>query len=230
MDRPYDRPILEMGGIGMDVTDGRVRSLAALTALIGGFALMLRLYLTLRDGSSVAGGLIDYFGFLTEWTNCLVVLALAVPLLVPGSKASRFFMRKDAIGWVTASILFVGIAYFLLLSRNGPKQGLGWLANVLLHYVVPALFAVYSAMCLRGTALPWKAPLWWSSYLIAYFVYALLRGALIDRYPYGFINVDRLGYAITVRNGFMLLLAFLALSYALLLIWRLSPARKRATS
>jgi hypothetical protein len=58
-------------------------------------------------------------------------------------------------------------------------------------------------------------------YLITYFIYALIRGALIDSYPYGFINVDRLGYAITMRNGAMLLLAFLALSYALLLICRL---------
>lgn len=214
----------------MDVTDGRVRNLAALTAAIAGFALLLRLYLTLRDNASVAGGLIDYFGFLTEWTNCLVFLALAVPLLAPGSTASRFFMRKDVIGWVSAGILFVAIAYFLLLSRNGPKEGLGWLANVLLHYVVPALFAIYGTMCVRGTALPWAAPLWWALYLIVYFVYALIRGALIDRYPYGFINVDRLGYAATLRNGCMLLLAFLALSYALLLIWRLSPARKRAAS
>lgn len=219
-----------MGSIGMDLTDRRARNLAALTAAIGGFALLLRLYLTLRDGTSVARGLIDYFGFLTEWTNCLVFLTMAVPLLAPDSTAARFFTRKDVIGWVTASILFVGIAYFLLLSRNGPKVGLGRLANVLLHYVVPALFTIYGAMRLRGTALSWATPLWWSLYLIVYFVYALVRGALIDRYPYGFINVNRLGYAITVRNGFMLLLAFLALSYALLLIWRISTARKRVTS
>ncbi|HTV84026.1 MAG TPA: Pr6Pr family membrane protein [Dyella sp.] len=212
----------------MDVTDGKARNLAALTAAVGGFALVLRLYLTLHDGTSVAKGLIDYFGFLTEWTNGLVFLAMATPLLAPHSKAGRFFMRKDVIGWVTSSILFVGIAYFLLLSRNGPKEGLGWLANVLLHYAVPAMVAIYAAIGLRGTALPWAAPLWWALYLIVYFIYALIRGALIDRYPYGFINVDRLGYAMTVRNGFMLLLAFLLLSYALLLIWRFALARNRA--
>ncbi|GLQ51791.1 Pr6Pr family membrane protein [Dyella flava] len=209
----------------MSVTNGRARGLPALIAIVSGFALLLRLYLTLRDGTSVTGSLIDYFGFLTEWTNCLVFLTMVLPLLVPASAAGRFFMRKDVTGWVTASITFVGIAYFLLLSRDGPKHGLGWLANVLLHYAVPALVVIHGLIRLRGTALPWVTPFWWALYLLVYFIYALIRGALIDKYPYGFINVDRLGYAVTVRNGLMLLLAFLLLSYALLLICRLMKAR-----
>lgn len=205
----------------MRVTDGGTRGFAALIAAVCGFALLLRLYLTLRDGASVVGGLIDYFGFLTEWTNCLVFLTMALPLLAPDSPGGRFFKRKDVLGWVTASITFVGLAYFLLLSRDGPKEGPNWVANVLLHYVVPILVILYGLIRLRGTALPWLTPFWWALYLIVYFVYALVRGALIDRYPYGFINVDRLGYVATVRNGLMLLLAFLVLSYVLLLVCRL---------
>jgi hypothetical protein len=204
----------------MRVADNKVRGLAAITAGVCGFALLLRLHLTLRDSTSVVGGLIDYFGFLTEWTNCLVFLAMALPLLAPASRFGRFFMRKDVIGWVTASITFVGIAYFFLLSRNGPKEGLSWFANVLLHYVVPGLVVIYGWIRLRGAVLPWVVPLWWAVYLVVYFIYALIRGVLIDKYPYGFINVDHLGYAVTLRNGCMLLVAFLGLSYALLLIWR----------
>jgi hypothetical protein len=84
-------------------------------------------------------------------------------------------------------------------------------------------------LVLRGCALRWTAPLWWSIYLAIYFVYVLLRGALLGHYPYGFIDASALGYAVTLRNGFFLLIAFVLLAYLLMVAWRMSTGRHAST-
>ena len=204
-------------------------ALAALIAVVAWVAILLQLYLSLRytaaGGKSVGEALVNYFGFFTVLTNLLVCLATTLPRVAPASMLGRFFVRPVAIGWVTASIAFVGIAYYLLLRHVWAPQGLQLVADVLLHYVVPILFVVYSLITLRGTALRWTAPLWWCLYLVAYFVYVLVRGAIIGTYPYGFIDASKLGYVLTLRNGCLLLVAFLVLAYLLLLVWRVGAAR-----
>ena len=213
----------------MTTINGKARPLAALIAVIAWAAILLQLYLSLSyaaaSGKTVGQGLVMYFGFFTVLTNLLVCLAATWPLVAPASVPGRFFARPVAIGWVAASIAFVGIAYYVLLRHVWHPQGLQLLADVLLHYVSPILFVIYSLVVLRGVALRWTAPLWWSLYLAVYFVYVLIRGAIIGSYPYGFIDASKLGYAIALRNGIFLLVAFLLLAYVLMLIWRIGAKR-----
>lgn len=211
-------------------TNGKAQPLAFLIALTGWVAVLLQLYLstrmTLANGRTPGWALVVYFGYFTVLTNWLVCLAVSWPLLAPSSAPGRFFARPAAIGWVTASIVFVGIAYHLLLRQAGALHGLHAVANVLLHYVTPILCMIYSMVVLQGVRLSWTAPLWWSIYLMLYFIYALIRGALIGSYPYGFIDVGVLGYPTTLRNGVLLLLAFLLLAYVLMLLWRIGNHRR----
>ena len=209
--------------------NGGARLLAALIAVTGWVAVLLQLYLsfrlTLANGGTLGRALVMYFGYFTVLTNWLVCVAATWPLLAPTSAPGRFFVRPMVIGWVTASIVFVGIAYYVLLRHVWQPQGLHWVSNALLHYAIPILFVIYSLIVLRGVSLRWTAPLWWSIYMVLYFTYALIRGALIGSYPYGFIDVSVLGDAAAIRNGCFLLLAFLGLSYLLILIWRVGARR-----
>lgn len=199
-----------------------------LTAVASFVALALQLYLSLHfataNGGSVALGLVMYLGFFTITTNLLVYVASLMPLAAPASQLGRFFVRPVAIGWVATSIIFVGIAYHLLLRHVWAPQGLQLLANVMLHYVVPILYLIFSLIALRGTRIRWVSPLWWSLYPLIYFIYALVRGAIIGSYPYGFIDASKLGYAVTFRNGVLLWLAFLVLAHVLMLIWRIGAS------
>jgi hypothetical protein len=211
-------------------TTGKAGPLLALIAIIGWVAVFLQLYLSLRfavaDGSTVVQGVVRYLGYFTVLTNLLVCLATTLSLLAPSSSLGRFFERPIAVGWVTASIAFVGVAYYVLLSRLWQPHGLQLLSDVLLHYVVPALFVIYSVMVLRGAVLRWTAPLWWSIYLVVYFAYLLLRGALGCSYPYEFLDASTLGYTMALRNGVFLWLAFLVLAYLLMLVWRIGGNRR----
>jgi hypothetical protein len=213
--------------------NGNARLLGMLIAVTGWVAVLLQLYLSVRltqaQGGTLGRSLVMYFGYFTVLTNWLVCLAVTWPLLAPTSGPGRFFVRPSVIGGVAASIVFVGIAYHILLRHIWQPQGLHWVANTLLHYAVPILFAIYSVIMLRGARLRWTAPFWWSIYLLLYFVYALIRGAVIGSYPYGFIDVSILGYTATVRNGCFLLLAFLMLGYLLMLVWHLTSNKRDAS-
>ncbi|HKT26909.1 Pr6Pr family membrane protein [Dyella sp.] len=208
----------------MNASTVRARPLAALIAVAAWFGVFLQLYLSLRltgsMGMSPVQGVAIYLGYFTVLTNLLVGMATTLPLVVPSSTWAGFFVRPTAIGWVTASIAFVGIAYFVLLRHMWNPQGLQLLADVVMHYIVPALVVIYSLMALRRAPLRWTSPLWWSLYPIGYFAYVLVRGALMGHYPYHFIDVSQLGYALVLRNAAVLLAAFLGLSCALMLVWR----------
>lgn len=212
----------------MSASIERGRPLAALIAFTAWFGVLLQLYLSLRMtgsmGMSTAQGLAIYFGYFTVLTNILVGLAICWPIALPTTTLGRFFARPAAIGWVAASIAFVGVAYFTLLRHVWNPRGLQLLADVLMHYIVPALVLIHSGIALRHTALRWTAPLWWSLYPVIYFVYVLLRGALLGRYPYRFIDVSQLGYAVTLRNAAGLWVAFLLLAYVLMALWRIPRA------
>jgi hypothetical protein len=206
------------------------RPLAALIAFVAWCGVVLQLCLSLRltdaRGMSTLQGLAIYLGYFTVLTNILVAVAVTWPAALPATAPGRFFTQPAVIGWVASSIAFVGVAYFVLLRHVWNPQGLQLLADVLMHYIVPALVVLYSVIALRRTTLRWTAPLWWSLYPVIYFVYVLVRGALMGRYPYHFIDVSQLGYALTLRNALALWVAFLVLAYVLLLLWRVAQGRQ----
>lgn len=202
----------------------RGKPLTVLIALLAWFGVVLQLYLSLRltgsMGMTTVQGLAIYFGYFTVLTNILVGMATTWPLVLPFSASGRFFAQPMAIGWVAASIAFVGVSYFVLLRHAWNPQGLQLMADVLMHYVVPVLVLAYSLFTLRRVPLRWTAPLWWSLYPVIYFAYVLMRGVIIGSYPYHFIDVSQLGYALTLRNAVALWAAFLVLAYVLMVLWR----------
>ncbi|WP_292448971.1 Pr6Pr family membrane protein [Methylibium sp.] len=180
---------------------------------------LLQFYLSLRlasaNGQSLAFGVASYFGYFTILTNLLVCLALALPLLARASAGGRFFERPSVAAGVATSIAFVGLAYHLLLRHIWAPQGLQWLADVLLHYAVPALYVLYWWFVLPKAPLRWTDPLVWSGYPAAYLAYGLARGAAIGSYPYPFIDVAAIGYRQTAINAVGLLIAYIGLGFVL---------------
>jgi hypothetical protein len=61
-----------------------------------------------------------------------------------------------------------------------------------------------------GRCDPWR----WAAFPVAYFAYAMIRGAFEGVYAYPFIDLDRLGWPRTMTNALLIALGFLAVSYA----------------
>ncbi len=114
------------------------------------------------------------------------------------------------------SIALVALAYHFLLSHVWNPQGLQWLADLLLHYLTPALYCAYWLFVAPKRSLAWWSPLAWSVYPLLYFAYVLLRGAVLGSYPYYFIDASALGYARTLLNASALMLAYLLVGWLFL--------------
>jgi hypothetical protein len=196
---------------------------AALAALVG-FGLLLQLFLTVHSnvgsGRGALWGIILYLGYFTILTNLLVCLALTLPLMAPSTAGGRFFARSDVNACVATSIVFVGLAYHFLLRNMWHPQGYSLLADTLLHYVTPTMFLLYWWFAFPKGALRWSYPFIWGLYPTAYLVYALIRGALIGNYPYGFIDPKAIGYEKTLINGIGLLIVFFVLGLILVALGR----------
>jgi hypothetical protein len=218
------------------MTDGQRSNkglIIALTALAW-FAVLLQLFISIasavQSGRGFGSGIIGFLGFFTILTNLLVCISLTMPLIAPASASGRFFVRPDIIAGVATSILFVGLAYYFLLSRTWNPQGPQLLATVLLHYAIPALYLLYWWFTTPKDTLRFTHPVIWGVYPTVYLAYALVRGRILGSYPYTFIDAGHLGYGQTLINGVGLLLAFIMIGLILVGLGRMDRRRVLATS
>jgi len=193
------------------------RSTRTLLALLAWFGVLLQLWLSIRlaqaNAKSIFAGLIAYFGYFTVLTNIYVALVATAPVFAKRLSVARWFAHRSVTGCATTAILLVSIAYHFLLRDIWSPQGMQWVADTVLHYIVPIAALIYWLMSSRRGSLPAWSPLVWCIYPAAYLLYALVRGELLGTYPYPFIDVTALGYAHTITNSFGLLAAYVILGY-----------------
>ncbi|MGW5669133.1 Pr6Pr family membrane protein [Micromonospora sp. NPDC003776] len=105
-------------------------------------------------------------------------------------------------GAVTLYITITGTVYHLVLANPAspfamvqPHREPGeWWGNQFLHTVVPLLaIADWALFDRRGRLRPRYAA-WWLAFPLAYLGFALVRGLIVHRYPYPFIDAGALGY------------------------------------
>jgi hypothetical protein len=184
----------------------------------------LSVQLAAQKGLSIGGGLEIFFSYFTVLTNLLICVSLTLSLMSPASALGRWFSRPGVVAGIAANIAFVGLSYHFLLSKIWNPQGAHRLADVMLHYAVPALYVIYWWLDYSKAPLRWIHPLLWSIYPAVYLVYALIRGSMVGSYPYPFIDAGDLGYGRTLLNSIGLLFVFLALGVLLVALGR---ARRR---
>ena len=209
------------------------RLLAACGAMIGWFALALQLGLMIRimteRGFGVGYAFILYLSFFTELTNILAALVLSAAVLRP---AGPGILTEPRVQSATAVyIVLVGVIYSLLLRRQLDPASPQFLVETLLHDVTPPIYLAYWVAFVRKGLLRWSDAILWLAYPAAYFVYILVRGALIGRYPYPFLNARALGFERLAVNAVLLMCAFVAaglvcvaLDRALMRLSALAPA------
>jgi len=68
--------------------------------------------------------------------------------------------------------------------------------------------------------LRWRVVLGWLVYPLAYMIFAVVRGSLVGRYPYPFLDAGTLGYLRVLSNAAMLLCGFLTVSLIVVAVSR----------
>ncbi|WP_434627819.1 Pr6Pr family membrane protein [Pseudomonas sp. Z6-14] len=196
----------------MNVRTGFVSMLA----LLGWVGLSIQLYLILLGrwelGASLLGGLVNFFSFFTVLTNTLAAVVLTWEVTRRESAVRRWFLRPAVRSGIAVSIALVGLAYNVLLRHLWQPEGWQFIADELLHDIMPVLFIIYWGLWVpKGTLRLGHVGLW-MIYPLVYFAYILLRGDLLAAYPYPFIDVTSLGYPQVFINAGGVLTGFVGIA------------------
>ncbi|WP_411738736.1 Pr6Pr family membrane protein [Pseudomonas sp. BF-R-16] len=202
------------------------RRFVAVAAVLGWAGLSIQLYLIFYSrwtlGASLLGGLVSFFSYFTVLSNTLVATVLTCALTSRESAARRWFLQPWVSSGVVVSIAVVGLAYNILLRHLWHPEGWQWLADELMHDVMPLLFLAWWWLCVPKGTLRLRHIALWVIYPLLYFAYALLRGHLLAVYPYPFIDVDKLGYPQVFANAGGLLAGFVVIALLVIALdrWR----------
>ncbi len=192
----------------------QARSLGVALALGGAFAVALQLGLSIRHqleaGRTVGFAVLQYTGYYTIITNSFCALVAAA--CVWPSRLGRFaaaLRSPIAITAASVSIVMVGLLYVTLLTQVHHPQGLEHLTNLLLHYLIPPLFAYFWWRIVPKGSVHWRDAWRCMALPAAYLIYLGVRGEATGLYPYYFIDVGQLGYARAAVNAVAIAAVFL---------------------
>lgn len=207
----------------MSVT-GRVWN--AVNAVVVLVALTIQIPITAGNVDGVfdtpAARVANLFTFFTILTNLVVAGTSAALALRPAGRGRVLaVLRLDAV----LGIAVTAAVYHALLADLYDLRGAEEFANQLFHSVSPALALLGWLLFGPRGLLDRRVVLAAMLYPLLWLVFALVRGAVIDWYPYPFVDVSRFGYATVLLNCLGVTALFLVLAAALLGLDRLLARR-----
>jgi len=196
----------------MRIETGLARTAAGVIALVGWFGLIVRLTASIDQTGSAVDAIWAMLRFFTVTTNILATVVFTGIAL--GLSA---FRSQRLLGLMTLSILLVGVVYVLLLRGLLELSGGAQAANVIQHYIFPSVAPLFWLLFAPKGALKWRDPLVWAIYPLAYFAYAMARGALDGKYPYPFMDIPKVGWASALTTVSIILVAYLLVG--MIFVW-----------
>ena len=153
--------------------------------------------------------LFETFSYFTEWSNILVAV-VATYLARHQGPASNWWRALQLCA--TMMITVTGIVYAGFIGPYKQLSGWDYLTNPIQHIIVPLAMVlawfitgprggIDRGVILRSLVIP-----------VAWVPFILIRGAITHTYPYGFLNVEVLGYAVSLMAiGFTLVFALVCI-------------------
>ncbi|MCU0509746.1 MAG: Pr6Pr family membrane protein [Anaerolineae bacterium] len=205
----------------------------AAIALIATFGVVGQVYASAtrpEAPASFLAVLVEVFNYWTVQTNTLVALACGVPLLFPTSAAGRFFTKPVVRMALAIYIATTGIVYLILLAGLWSPTGFQRLVDIILHYVTPLLYPLSWLLLDDHGQLRWRDVPVLLVYPLIFVTYSLIRGAIVDFYPYPFIDVNALGYPQVLINSAALAVIFMLAGAALVAVDRALGRRQQVAA
>jgi hypothetical protein len=185
---------------------------AALIALIAWLAFAAQTDVSIGRDLSRGLTVVDGIERMSSYLTNLTVLANAICFSCVAARATsplgRFFRKPPVVTAIVVYMVFVGLAYNLLLRHLYTPSGYRALLTECLHSLLPFLSALYWLLFVPRFHPTLKKCLLWLIYPLCYLAVTLWRGSISDFYPYPFINVSKLGYPHVFFNSALLVFGF----------------------
>jgi hypothetical protein len=189
---------------------------AGLVALVGLAALILQFTISLEKSGTAPAALWSMLRFFTIIGNTLTAL-----VMLGAALGLRRLSTPAMLGGVTLFMALIGVVYAAVLRQTQHLTGDAQIANILLHYAMPPLVALFWLLLAPKGSLTRLDPPRWALLPLAYFPYAIARGRLDGRYPYPFLDVAKLGWVDVLTNAAVIAAGFLLAGLLLVLLDRL---------
>ena len=130
--------------------------------------------------------MVNFFSFFTIQSNIIGAVAVTIAALAgPAARGSVWLSQLR--GAATLYMGVTGMIFSLLLSGADVQTPIPWV-NSVLHYIFP-LFIVIDWLVDRSVRpLALRQGLVFLVYPVAYLAYSLIRGPIVDWYPYPFLD------------------------------------------
>lgn len=164
--------------------------------------------------------------YFTQLSNVIVGITSGILAWRPGRTRSTVFRIWRLTGLVAIAI--TGLIYNTLLAGLVPLNTFGHVANIIEHMIVPVIAVVaWLVFGPRGQT-SWPIAAAALIFPIAWVTFTLIRGAVIDWYPYPFLDPTKHGYGRVAINTLAIACLFIALSAAATAADRALTARTKA--
>jgi hypothetical protein len=185
------------------MTPARARTVHLVVAAVAWGAVVLQLALVLA-GSAVlveedppgrGESIYRFFAYFTIQSNLLVAVASTVLAHDPGSDRPWWrVVRVAALGGITVT----GVVHFLLLRPLLDLDGADWVADKLLHMVVPVLAVAAWAWCGPRPRIHLRETAYALCWPVAWVVWTLVVGQVDGWVPYPFLDAAEEGWGAVV--------------------------------
>ncbi len=177
--------------------------------ILGVVAIIVQMTHGLRYNNLVISNFISYF---TIQSNLLIV---AIFLIGATISTKQFYTPQFQLvrGAITTYIMTTGIVYFLFLRGMEAElqTTIPWV-NFVLHTLLP-LYALFDWLIAPSrNAVSFRRMWLWILYPLTYLLYTLIRGSLVDWYPYPFLDPRLDGYGQVFISSVMITLLIILCS------------------
>jgi len=157
---------------------------------------------------------VRFFSYFTILSNLSVAIFFAMQISKK-HQPSHFFLQPATSLSVTVYILVVGLIYQVILSKLYSPQGLNLLANNIIHGFTPISTFIFWLVFESKRKIEYRSIIYFLIYPLIYLIYTLIRGSIVQFYPYPFIDVIKIGLQQVLINSTYVMFLFLVLFFAL---------------
>jgi len=153
---------------------------------------------------------LNVFAFFTIQSNLLVALSALLSAFDP---ARDTLLRRVLRLTSLVAITVTGVVYHSVLAGLVELSGWGYLADLLVHTVVPVLAVLGWVLFGPRGRTGWRVVLLSAVFPVLWLVFTLVRGPLVGGFwPYPFVDVDQLGWSQVLLNCGGVAVLFLGLA------------------
>jgi hypothetical protein len=165
----------------------------------------------------------NFLSYFTVQSNIFVAV-MSIFLLVKKPKRSKLLDRLEFISLVNITV--TGLVYGIVLASLWEPTGLAFIADILLHYITPGLYFFYWFFFYNKEHFDYSIIPTALIYPAIFLIYTLIRGPIVDFYPYPFIDLNEISIGQLIVNSVLVGIFFLFVASVIVIVNNLMSSKK----